>query len=144
MGFIQTLALLLAVSQVTVAANEGDPADVGPAGLRGEAPSIRRGWDTFEFVYRVEIPALEQRASLWLPFASSDAFQEVVGGRRDQLDCQSPLGLALGNDRFEAHQCLNRRSSYRSSWWSLHRRRQSRGQRGVSSFDLARPASTGA
>ncbi len=78
MWFIQTLALLLAVSQVTVAANEGDAADVGPAGLRGEAPSIRRGRDSFEFVYRVEIPALEQRASLWLPFASSDAFQEVA------------------------------------------------------------------
>ena len=76
--FALTLILLVAVSPALVVANERDLGEAGPSASSGEAPSIRKGSDSFEFVYRVGIPALQERASLWLPFASSDAFQEVT------------------------------------------------------------------
>jgi transglutaminase-like putative cysteine protease len=44
----------------------------------GARASILTGSDSFEFVYRVRIPKLEDRASLWLPVAESDNFQEVT------------------------------------------------------------------
>ena len=55
--------------------------------------SILTGSDSFEFVYRVRIPMLYGRASLWLPVAENDAFQDVTlasvdapGERREILD----------------------------------------------------------
>ncbi len=46
--------------------------------ISGHGHSILREKDFFEFVYRVTIPTLEDRAYLWLPIATSDAFQEVT------------------------------------------------------------------
>lgn len=46
-----------------------------------EAPDrllgVLRGEDEFEFLYRVEIPALSAPARLWLPLAQSDSYQTV-------------------------------------------------------------------
>jgi len=46
--------------------------DAGP-GLLG----VIEGTDAFEFQYRAWIPAITTRAKMWIPVASSDAYQEV-------------------------------------------------------------------
>jgi transglutaminase-like putative cysteine protease len=61
-----------------------------------EAPDrllgVIRGEDTFEFLYRVRLPALSGPAQLWLPLAQSDEYQTVrvasirTPGSRRELD----------------------------------------------------------
>jgi len=41
-------------------------------------PSIVKGSDEFEFVYRVTLPEIKGEARLWLPLAKTDAFQTVT------------------------------------------------------------------
>lgn len=38
---------------------------------------VINGSDEFEFVYRVQLPVITNQAKLWLPLATSDAFQRV-------------------------------------------------------------------
>src|SRR6185295_4510742 len=40
-------------------------------------PSIIKGADEFEFVYRVKLPQITDTARLWIPLAKTDAFQSV-------------------------------------------------------------------
>ena len=56
--------------------------------------SILTGLDSFEFVYRAKIPLIEKSALLWIPVATSDAFQEVV-----LIDIESPLSGQTITDR---------------------------------------------
>jgi transglutaminase-like putative cysteine protease len=64
------------------------PIDQAPEHLLG----VLRGEDTFEFVYRVELPALSGPARLWMPLARSDDYQTVhvasvrARGSRRELD----------------------------------------------------------
>src|SRR5262252_4109813 len=41
-------------------------------------PSIIKGADEFEFVYRVKLPEITGPARVWIPFAKTDAFQTVT------------------------------------------------------------------
>ena len=59
------------------AASTGSGVESGATQTATHDASILREKDSFEFVYRVEVPVLENEAYLWLPFATSDAFQEV-------------------------------------------------------------------
>ena len=56
--------------------------------------SVLTGRDSYEFVYRAEVPPIEESASLWLPVATSDAFQEVV-----LVDMEAPLEGRAITDR---------------------------------------------
>src|SRR5262249_54295745 len=49
------------------------PAKNAPRRLLG----VINGTDEFEFVYRVKLPQITGEAKLWLPLATSDAFQRV-------------------------------------------------------------------
>lgn len=62
MRYFTTLAVLLAGVLATRAA---------------DAPSIIKGPDEFEFIYRVKLPEIQGAARLWLPLAKTDAFQTV-------------------------------------------------------------------
>jgi len=44
----------------------------------GDPPKIVTGSDEFEFVYRVRLPEIKGEASLWIPMAKTDAFQNVT------------------------------------------------------------------
>jgi len=44
----------------------------------GDPPKIVTGSDEFEFVYRVKLPEIKGEASLWIPMAKTDAFQNVT------------------------------------------------------------------
>ena len=46
--------------------------------LAAEKPSIVKGSDEFEFVYRVTLPEIKGDARLWIPLAKTDAFQTVT------------------------------------------------------------------
>ncbi len=41
-------------------------------------PSIIKGTDQFEFVYRVKLPEIKGDARVWIPLAKTDAFQNVT------------------------------------------------------------------
>src|SRR5438552_6778613 len=41
-------------------------------------PGIIKGFDQFEFVYRVKLPEIKGEARVWLPLARTDAFQTVT------------------------------------------------------------------
>jgi transglutaminase-like putative cysteine protease len=43
-----------------------------------DKPSIIKGSDEFEFVYRVKLPEIKGDARLWIPLAKTDAFQTVT------------------------------------------------------------------
>ena len=43
-----------------------------------DKPSIVKGSDEFEFVYRVKLPEIKGEASLWIPMAKTDMFQAVT------------------------------------------------------------------
>jgi transglutaminase-like putative cysteine protease len=43
-----------------------------------DKPSIVKGSDEFEFVYRVKLPEIKGDARLWMPLAKTDAFQTVT------------------------------------------------------------------
>jgi transglutaminase-like putative cysteine protease len=47
-------------------------------GSAAEKPSIIKGSDEFEFVYRVTLPEIKGDARLWIPLAKTDAFQTVT------------------------------------------------------------------
>jgi transglutaminase-like putative cysteine protease len=57
------LALLLVAASASRAADE---------------PGIVKGFDDFEFVYRVKLPEIKGDARLWIPLAKTDAFQTVT------------------------------------------------------------------
>ncbi len=38
---------------------------------------VKEGEDQFEFYYELQLPQIEKEANLWIPMASSDAYQEV-------------------------------------------------------------------
>ena len=59
------LLLLLVVPKIAFAASAA------------EAPSVIKGSDQFEFVYRVKLPEIKHEARLWIPRAKTDAFQQV-------------------------------------------------------------------
>src|SRR6266446_9282849 len=44
----------------------------------GDEPSIVKGSDEFEFVYRVTLPEIKGEARLWIPLAKTDTFQMVT------------------------------------------------------------------
>jgi len=46
--------------------------------LAADKPSIIKGSDQFEFVYRVKLPEIKGEARLWIPLAKTDAFQTVT------------------------------------------------------------------
>src|SRR5437773_753907 len=41
-------------------------------------PTIIKGTDQFEFVYRVKLPEIKGEARMWIPLAKTDAFQNVT------------------------------------------------------------------
>jgi transglutaminase-like putative cysteine protease len=41
-------------------------------------PTIIKGTDQFEFVYRVKLPEIKGEARMWIPLAKTDAFQKVT------------------------------------------------------------------
>src|SRR3982751_2689084 len=41
-------------------------------------PTIVKGTDQFEFVYRVTLPEIQGQAHVWIPLAKTDAFQTVT------------------------------------------------------------------
>src|SRR4051812_17010957 len=41
-------------------------------------PTIVKGTDQFEFVYRVKLPVIQGEAHVWIPLAKTDAFQTVT------------------------------------------------------------------
>lgn len=43
-----------------------------------DKPGIVKGFDEFEFVYRVKLPEIKGDARLWIPLAKTDAFQTVT------------------------------------------------------------------
>ena len=43
-----------------------------------DKPGIVKGFDEFEFVYRVKLPEINGKARLWIPLAKTDAFQTVT------------------------------------------------------------------
>jgi transglutaminase-like putative cysteine protease len=43
-----------------------------------DKPSIVKGTDQFEFVYRVKLPEIKGEARVWIPLAKTDAFQTVT------------------------------------------------------------------
>jgi hypothetical protein len=43
-----------------------------------EEPSIIKGSDQFEFVYRVKLPEIKGEARIWMPLAKTDSFQTVT------------------------------------------------------------------
>jgi len=43
-----------------------------------DAPAIIKGFDQFEFVYRVKLPEIKGDARVWIPLAKTDAFQTVT------------------------------------------------------------------
>jgi transglutaminase-like putative cysteine protease len=43
----------------------------------GDLLGVITGEDTFDFVYRVSLPAFDSPARMWLPYPTSDAFQTV-------------------------------------------------------------------
>src|SRR5262249_4387534 len=49
------------------------PLDKAPDSLLG----VLRGEDAFQFVYRVKIPTLAGPSRMWIPLATSDAYQKV-------------------------------------------------------------------
>ncbi len=84
-----SLCLALAVSIAS--------AEVRPLTVSALHSSIRKSSDSFEFVYCARIPAIEETASLWLPVATSDAFQEV-----ELLNIESTLvGREIGDRDFD-------------------------------------------
>jgi transglutaminase-like putative cysteine protease len=64
----------IAIALVLIAAFAGSAAD---------QPSIVKGSDEFEFIYRVKLPEINGDARLWIPLAKSDAFQTVT---REEID----------------------------------------------------------
>ncbi len=65
--------------------------------VEGSPPSLMgvvTGTDTFEFRYRITIPALPQLARLWIPLPASDAFQTV-----ELLSLASPVEPLRVTDR---------------------------------------------
>jgi transglutaminase-like putative cysteine protease len=48
------------------------------AAQAADKPSIIKGTDQFEFVYRVQLPEVTGEARVWLPLAKTDAFQSVT------------------------------------------------------------------
>src|SRR2546428_7975510 len=52
-------------------------ASVLAARAAGE-PGIIKGFDQFEFVYRVKLPEIKGEARVWVPLAKTDAFQTVT------------------------------------------------------------------
>ena len=65
-------------------------ADVHQVFLR----EIKRGQDTFEFKYRVKVPALSNSAKLWVPAAKSDIFQKV---RAEKIEWPNTREIAETN-----------------------------------------------
>lgn len=63
--------------------------------------SILTGLDSFEFVYSAKIPLIEESASLWIPVATSDAFQEV-----ELIDIGAPISGQTITDRDFGNQLL--------------------------------------
>src|SRR5438046_7861552 len=41
-------------------------------------PTIVKGTDQFEFVYRVKLPEIQGEVHVWIPLAKTDAFQTVT------------------------------------------------------------------
>src|SRR5438093_8685884 len=41
-------------------------------------PGIIKGYDRFEFVYRVKLPEIKGEARVWIPLAKTDSFQTVT------------------------------------------------------------------
>jgi transglutaminase-like putative cysteine protease len=57
-------------------------------------PSIVKGTDQFEFVYRVKLPEINGDARVWIPLAKTDAFQTVT-----QEDVNIPMKWEKVHDR---------------------------------------------
>jgi transglutaminase-like putative cysteine protease len=57
-------------------------------------PSIVKGTDQFEFVYRVKLPEIKGDARVWIPLAKTDAFQTVT-----QEDVNIPMKWEKVHDR---------------------------------------------
>jgi transglutaminase-like putative cysteine protease len=50
----------------------------GALATRAADPSIVKGTDQFEFVYRVKLPEIKGEARVWIPLATTDPFQTVT------------------------------------------------------------------
>jgi len=61
------------------------------------AREVKRGRDTFEFTYRVKVPALSNSAKLWVPAAKSDPFQRVKAGKVEWPNANEVVESAHGN-----------------------------------------------
>jgi transglutaminase-like putative cysteine protease len=48
------------------------------ATLAADNPGIVKGTDQFEFVYRVKLPEIKGETRVWIPLATTDAFQTVI------------------------------------------------------------------
>jgi hypothetical protein len=52
---------------------------IGALAMRAaDNPSVVKGTDQFEFVYRVKLPEIKGDARVWIPLAKTDAFQSVT------------------------------------------------------------------
>ncbi|MCA1601909.1 MAG: transglutaminase domain-containing protein, partial [Acidobacteria bacterium] len=67
-------------------------------------PSIIKGSDEFEFIYRVTLPEIEGVARLWIPLAKTDAFQSVrVEESSIPVKWEKVQDRDYGNDIFVLH-----------------------------------------
>jgi transglutaminase-like putative cysteine protease len=64
-------------------------------------PELVRGADHFEVVYRVELPEIRQQGNLWVPFAKSDAHQQIHAS-----SVSAPMGWRQIHDRDYGNQIL--------------------------------------
>ena len=61
------------------------------------AREVKRGRDTFEFNYRVKLPALSNAAKLWIPTPKSDRFQRVQAEKLDWPGAKDIVEAQHGN-----------------------------------------------
>src|SRR5687768_17112330 len=62
------------------------------------AREVKRGRDTFEFKYRVKLPALSNAAKLWIPTPKSDRFQRVKAAKLDWPGAKDIVETQHGNN----------------------------------------------